>query len=315
MNCPHCRKPVPARARYCVHCGAEQEATPIAAVAAAAMGSRGRREAANAAHAGAQPDGTTHAELRASVVELPTAARAPIARDPGDPVARPAYAGAPARRGLAVGLMAACLALGVLAVAGAWWYYAPSTSSRPEVTAAPASPATAPGPSSAEQSAAPSPTSAGDSAPATLPESDAAPGASGAQAGAAEVPPSATGGTAAETPSSSSIQITPLPPPHHNARAARTEPRAAERPKAAAAPATSTAPAEPRAPAVAAAPAAAPAPVADRWSRMERELSQCTREDFVARVVCGQRVRFRYCDGYWGKVPACPGSPAVERGQ
>ena len=64
MNCPHCRKPVPARARYCVHCGAEQEATPIAAVAAAAMGSRGRREAANAAHAGAQPDGTTHAELR-----------------------------------------------------------------------------------------------------------------------------------------------------------------------------------------------------------------------------------------------------------
>jgi hypothetical protein len=56
-------------------------------------------------------------------------------------------------------------------------------------------------------------------------------------------------------------------------------------------------------------------PAADRWTRMDDELSRCTREDFIARVVCGQRVRFRYCDGYWGKVDQCPASPAPERGQ
>jgi len=68
---------------------------------------------------------------------------------------------------------------------------------------------------------------------------------------------------------------------------------------------------------VARAPATVPsvAPVADRWSKMSDELSRCTREDFIARVICGQRVRFRYCEGYWGKVEACPASPTPERGQ
>jgi hypothetical protein len=57
------------------------------------------------------------------------------------------------------------------------------------------------------------------------------------------------------------------------------------------------------------------APVNDRWAKMNDELSRCTREDFITRVICGQRVRFRYCEGYWGKVDACPASPAPERGQ
>jgi hypothetical protein len=56
-------------------------------------------------------------------------------------------------------------------------------------------------------------------------------------------------------------------------------------------------------------------PAVDRWARMDEDLSHCTREDFIARVICGQRVRFRYCDGYWGKVPQCPASPPPERGQ
>ena len=67
----------------------------------------------------------------------------------------------------------------------------------------------------------------------------------------------------------------------------------------------------------AAAPKPPPAtqPVVDRWTRMRDELSRCTREDFIARVICDQRVRFRYCDGYWGKVVQCPGNPATEPGQ
>ena len=59
----------------------------------------------------------------------------------------------------------------------------------------------------------------------------------------------------------------------------------------------------------------APAAHVDRWQRMEEDMSHCTREDFISRVICGQRVRFKYCDGYWGKVPQCPASPPPERGQ
>jgi hypothetical protein len=57
------------------------------------------------------------------------------------------------------------------------------------------------------------------------------------------------------------------------------------------------------------------APVSDRWTRMNEEMSRCTREDFITRVICSQRVRFRYCEGYWGKVEQCPASPPPERGQ
>ncbi|HSC23913.1 MAG TPA: hypothetical protein VLG08_09380 [Casimicrobiaceae bacterium] len=57
-------------------------------------------------------------------------------------------------------------------------------------------------------------------------------------------------------------------------------------------------------------------PATDHWRRLDDELAQCTRADFITRVVCGQRARFRYCDGYWGKVPQCPGNPSTtEHGQ
>jgi hypothetical protein len=48
---------------------------------------------------------------------------------------------------------------------------------------------------------------------------------------------------------------------------------------------------------------------------MSEELSRCTRQNFIERVVCDQRVRVRYCDGYWGKVAQCPGAPAPDHGQ
>lgn len=49
-----------------------------------------------------------------------------------------------------------------------------------------------------------------------------------------------------------------------------------------------------------------PRPRPDRWQEMTDALAQCGQESFIARVVCEQRVTFRYCDGYWGKVAQCP---------
>ena len=50
------------------------------------------------------------------------------------------------------------------------------------------------------------------------------------------------------------------------------------------------------------------------WQAMSESLAQCT-GDLLDRVVCDLRVRQQYCNGYWGKVPQCPGSVATERGQ
>ena len=56
-------------------------------------------------------------------------------------------------------------------------------------------------------------------------------------------------------------------------------------------------------------PALAPArPPADRWQTMSDALGSCDREGALNGFICGQRVRIQYCDGYWGKVPQCPGA-------
>jgi hypothetical protein len=63
------------------------------------------------------------------------------------------------------------------------------------------------------------------------------------------------------------------------------------------------------APVTAAAPAPQPQPAPpqpDRWQEMSDALARCGQESFIGRVVCEQRVRFRYCDGYWGRVAQCP---------
>jgi hypothetical protein len=62
--------------------------------------------------------------------------------------------------------------------------------------------------------------------------------------------------------------------------------------------------------------ATAPTPVVDRWAQFAEELHRCQAESFLSRVVCDQRVRIRYCEGYWGKVAQCPGAIAnPDRGQ
>jgi len=61
--------------------------------------------------------------------------------------------------------------------------------------------------------------------------------------------------------------------------------------------------------------AAGASPV-DRWAKFAEELHRCQSETFLSRVVCDQRVRIRYCEGYWGKVAQCPGAIAnPDRGQ
>ncbi|HKP67019.1 MAG TPA: hypothetical protein VJX31_10365 [Casimicrobiaceae bacterium] len=105
------------------------------------------------------------------------------------------------------------------------------------------------------------------------------------------------------------VEIKPLP-----AKPARKPVAVAPKPSPPPAPVATPEPVPtPAPPPVTAAPRKA-APV-DRWAQMSEELSRCTREDFIARVICDQRVRFRYCDGYWGKTAQCPGNPVPDRGQ
>jgi hypothetical protein len=55
---------------------------------------------------------------------------------------------------------------------------------------------------------------------------------------------------------------------------------------------------------------AAPPPAqvasADRWAQMQEEMDRCSTTSVIPRVQCQQRIRVRYCEGYWGSVPACP---------
>jgi len=301
MTCGSCGNQNPPGARYCTRCGAElAEPTPIAAVAAAssAMARAARAQAANAAHA--DPGAAIVQAANQASAEPAWREQPGLREDPAAP-ASPAYAAAPARRGIAALLLALC-AIAAVVVFTVWRLgSAPAPrdtvmADRVPSVAVPSAPA----PQRADATATPSMLDAPTPSQATAERQ----GESQAR----------TGDEAAEP-----VEITPLP--------ARPVPRAARRPateKAAApttappAPAAAPAPPPPavRAP-VARAPAAVPsvAPVNDRWAKMNDELSRCTREDFITRVICGQRVRFRYCEGYWGKVDACPASPAPERGQ
>jgi hypothetical protein len=54
--------------------------------------------------------------------------------------------------------------------------------------------------------------------------------------------------------------------------------------------------------------AAPAAPPPDRWQSMGDALAQCDREGMFRGIVCGQRVRIQYCDGFWGKVAQCQGA-------
>jgi hypothetical protein len=315
MRCASCGKENPAGARYCLHCGAEHAVpTPIAAVAAAAMAGRSRNavpQAANAAQADPVADERSSPQLEPAPWPVPTPDPAVSTRTRERARLRsdadmPAYASAPGRTGLAVIVVAACIGGAVIALS-AWWMYrdtrgvttSAKTADESSVMAAfppdatPANPRLAQTLPPVNAPMQPSPPSVAESA-------------SGDAANAAGASEAATGTAAPVT--AAPVEIKPLP--------AKPAPRPARRaPEKAVKPATPLEPAQPAAaepPAVVAAAPKAQAPVIDRWTRMSDELSRCTREDFITRVICDQRVRFRYCPGYWGKVAQCPGNPAPE---
>ena len=320
MTCASCGQRVAPGARYCVHCGAEQSVpTPIAV--AASIARRGGREAANAANA----------ESTATVASIGFPNRAPPERvrerrdanaEPhaanSDQPGRPAYADGPSRRGLAITVVASLavvvVALGAYAawrIEGTHGDVVATTSVDPVAATLPPAPTapTAEGANTASGSATPA-------AQASTAPTDAPVASQGAQA---------TGNAAGPASDATvPVEIRPLPP--HPATS-RTHAAQANKP---AAPMTTTKAAEPpgaqsqadtTAPAVthahvAATSTLAAAHSADRWQRLDEEIAQCTRADFITRVICGQRARFRYCNGYWGKVPQCPGSPSTaDRGQ
>jgi hypothetical protein len=52
----------------------------------------------------------------------------------------------------------------------------------------------------------------------------------------------------------------------------------------------------------------------DRWEAVHVSLASCG-GDPIARILCDQRVRRRFCEGHWGKAPECASGVANDRGQ
>ena len=42
------------------------------------------------------------------------------------------------------------------------------------------------------------------------------------------------------------------------------------------------------------------------WDEMHDEIAACSTRDFLDGVMCQQRVRIRYCEGWWGRASDCP---------
>ena len=243
--------------------------------------------------------------------------------------APPAYQSAPGgRSGMMIVL--ALAAIGVLGIGGFIYYQLASDRQREaelatnRTSSAAEAPAAAGASRAAAEPVAPSGT-ASDAGPITkagTPVADA-PRVDAAAPAADATPPSAASAAMPATGVPAASGATPSPAQEPAVRPAPAAPRPPRAPRPAAPkadlanpPAASPAPA-PVAPAPKAVPAAAPRPEppVDRWVQMSSDLARCTREDFINRVVCDQRVRLRYCDGYWGKVSQCPGAPAAEHGQ
>ena len=340
MKCASCGQDNPGGARFCVHCGTEQVSTPIA-VAAAANAVRPRSpvpQAANAPQAASAPQAANAPQADASRTtgrqpraERPRATRHfadawgpdtqapafPAGSDPFEvtggpytgtpprmsaptPAAIPVYAAHPRRLGIAMLLVALCVIVALIAFV-AW----------KTRVGAPAAP-----PPAAEISDDASVMSAfpPDATPQRPARAGAPPGRGSPQAASGgsgvDAPPTGGASTADGVAAHPPVEIKPLPAKPARKAAVATAPKSPPAPPVVQ-PEAAPAPAPPP---VAAAPRKA-APAVDRWVLMAEELSRCTREDFISRVICDQRVRFRYCEGYWGKTPQCPGNPVPERGQ
>jgi hypothetical protein len=54
------------------------------------------------------------------------------------------------------------------------------------------------------------------------------------------------------------------------------------------------------------------APPQDDGPSLAAALEKCSGEKFLAGVICEQKVRLRYCEGKWGKVPQCTPRPHAD---
>ncbi len=316
MKCANCAKDNPSGARYCIHCGAEQALpTPIAAVAAAAMASGRRsppRQAANAAQAEPITGGSVARESEPAPWQPRATSEtvaAPHARaaSPTADAAQPAYAALPRRTGLAVALVAACVVVAVIAFAIVRFLQPDAALTSSATRDAEDSVMSSFPPDATPPSTRRTPNDVAAPPAATGSSASGSDGASATSATPAAVQPAPT---ATET---QAVEIRPLPARPAPRTTRRIAPdKGPEPPGAALAPApAASAPAV-----VAAAPKSTTAARAtDPWSRMREELSRCTREDFISRVICDQRVRFRYCKDFWGRVPECPGNAPTDHGQ
>ncbi len=327
MKCASCGKDNVADARYCVNCGAQQSVpTPIAvaAAAAAASGAMSRATAARtqAANAAQVDPGVPRFPDAGAASSTPAAWPDPgrdnaaqgSPAEPGASTPAPVQDALPRLSGLAAALAGGCILVAIIAFVG-WKILHDDSTSRAGAAKSDADGSVMstfpPGDTPQKAAGAPpsgSSTQAAESAPAER-DRAATPAAAQSKAGDAmrEAAPAAAPAPTVE------IRALPARPGH------ATPPRRApvEKRTPSAPPPATPAPESPVAPLVAAAPpVAVTVPVPDRWSRMKDDLSRCTREDFISRVICDQRVRWRYCDGYWGKVAQCPSNPTTyDRGQ
>jgi hypothetical protein len=68
----------------------------------------------------------------------------------------------------------------------------------------------------------------------------------------------------------------------------------------------SNAAAQPAADSVQSQPKLAVAPAVESTSGLAVELEGCNSRGFLAKALCIERVRWKYCPGKWGKIPDCP---------
>jgi len=342
MQCSICGKDNQPGMRFCVHCGAAQ--TPVQpAATTSVIAAMTQAEAPPAARASGRPGLAVDAPISpptdstrdiraatpaageakrmpaspgveptgASVAPASESTRAGVAASAigtaSDPAAAPAYSTSPPRKsGMLVVIVLAVI--GLLGIGGFFVYKVSEDSTHEAAPASTAAAAPAQASSSESAAAAPAVAPGGattDTAPAPTPSTEPA---------SAPAPEAKPGD--AEPARATSSGPTPAPAVEPPARSAgKASPGRAAQPRpgspkgsepAVTQPAATPAPAPNPPRSTTAAPATRAAPAADRWAQMQEELTRCTREDFIARVVCDQRVRLRYCNGYWGAVSQCP---------
>ena len=314
MNCAVCGKDNQPGTRFCVHCGASLVAAQPAARPAPpqATATVPTRAVPAAATATMPPLGVNDTGGR-------TAAN-PVVPPPGTPAYEAEPRGGGGKILLAIGIAA-------LVIAGGYVGYkifggsadVKDSFARFDTTSTPRSdsPATRPAaPAAPAKEAAPEPSAA--ATPPAEParsedkdkEKDKAAKAEGAKGDGAKA-------DAGKTPTDADKAKASTAGAKGEGRAAKGAAGAATTPPGTPAGPAAPAPAARPAPPPPAAPAPAPvAPVQDRWAQMSEELQRCQKENLFNRIVCDQRVRLRFCDGYWGKVAQCPGNVVnPDRGQ